>query len=193
MEQWIAGLAEHGYTIIFAVVFLEAIGIPIPGAVAMLLGGAAVARGRLSGVLLPGAIASMVCADVLMFMLGRKTGWWLLSVLCRVSLNPESCILRSADAFRKRGRTLLVIAKFLPGINTMAPPLAGSMNMRFGQFLRLDVCGAALYLTAYFAAGYLGSDVLGGLLHGYQAMGNVLVWVVMIGVAVWLGLHVRMW
>lgn len=55
------------------------------------------------------------------------------------SLNPESCILRSADSFYRRGRVLLVFAKFLPGINTMAPPLAGSMNMRVRQFLLLDL------------------------------------------------------
>jgi membrane protein DedA with SNARE-associated domain len=58
-------------------------------------------------------------------------------------LNPESCILRSADSFYRRGRALLVIAKFIPGINTLAPPLAGSMNMRFVPFLRLDLAGAS--------------------------------------------------
>ena len=82
-------------------------------------------------------------SDTLMFLMGRYTGWWLLGILCRVSLNPESCILRSADSFYRRGRALLVMAKFIPGINTMAPPLAGCMNMRFTQFLRLDLAGAA--------------------------------------------------
>ena len=93
-------------------------------------------------------------------LLGRHTGWWLLSLLCRLSLNPESCILRSADSFYKRGRTLLIFAKFVPGINTMAPPLAGSMNMRFGQFLRRDAIGAALYIGAYWSLGFLFSDAV---------------------------------
>src|SRR5580765_2192833 len=120
MESWITGLAGHGYSIVFLVVFMEAIGLPIPAALALLVGGAAAARGALNpAIAVPGAIASMMCADMLMFLLGRRTGWGLLALLCRISLNPESCILRSADAFHRRGRTLLLFAKFIPGINTM--------------------------------------------------------------------------
>jgi len=105
----------------------------------------------------------MVAGDMLMFLMGRYTGWWLLGVLCRISLNPESCILRSADSFYRRGRTLLVVAKFIPGINTMAPPLAGCMNMPLLQFLALDLAGAALYTGSYFAVGFLFSDALGAI------------------------------
>jgi membrane protein DedA with SNARE-associated domain len=194
METWIAGLAEHGYSILFLIVFLEAIGIPIPAALALLVGGAACARGALHpAIALPGALATMLCADMLMFLLGRRTGWGLLALLCRLSLNPESCILRSADAFHRRGRMLLVIAKFIPGINTMAPPLAGSMNMRFFQFLRLDFCGASLYISAYFIAGYIFSDILGSLMRGYQTMGSVLVSILIVGGVFYLAFHVRMY
>src|SRR5207342_2379221 len=101
------------------------------------------------------ALSAMLLADTLMFLVGRYTGWWMLGLLCRLSLNPESCILRSADAFYRRGRTVLLFAKFVPGINTMAPPLAGSMNMRWGQFLWLDSLGVALYIGAYLSVGYL--------------------------------------
>src|SRR3954454_8995210 len=146
MESWLSGLAHHGYSILFAAVFLEAIGIPVPAALAMLIAGAAAASGALSlGMVAAITLSALILGDTIMFLLGRYTGWWLLSLLCRLSLNPESCILRSADSFYKRGRMLLVIAKFVPGINTMAPPLAGSMNMRLWQFLRLDSAGAVLY------------------------------------------------
>ena len=139
MDFFIAALAEHGYSILFAAVFLETIGFPVPAAIALLIAGGASANGTLEGSLVLGAaLSAMLAGDTLMFLLGRYTGWWLLSVLCRLSLNPESCILRSADSFYKRGRTLLIFAKFVPGINTMAPPLAGSMNMRFGQFVLRD-------------------------------------------------------
>src|SRR5215813_234169 len=144
MESWITGLPGHGYALLFLIVFLEAVGAPIPAALGSLNLALAVA----------GSIFAMVLGDTLMFLLGRYTGWWLLGLLCRLSLNPESCILRSADSFYRRGRALLVIAKFLPGINTMAPPLAGSMNMRFTQFFGLDLCGAALYAGAYLLLGY---------------------------------------
>jgi membrane protein DedA with SNARE-associated domain/rhodanese-related sulfurtransferase len=192
MESWIARIAEHGYLILFAIAFLETFGLPIPAALALLVAGAASARGLLNPWLtVGGAITAIATGDTLMFLLGRHTGWWLLSLLCRLSLNPESCILRSADAFYRRGRTLLVIAKFLPGINTMAPPLAGSMNMRYLQFVRLDGAGAALYAGAYFTVGFLFSDALGKLTRGYQTFGHIAAWV--IGVAVVAYLAVRVW
>jgi membrane protein DedA with SNARE-associated domain len=142
---------------------------------------------------LGGSIATMMTADTLMFLVGRHTGWALLSLLCRLSLNPEGCILRSADAFHRRGRTLLVVAKFLPGINTMAPPMAGSMRMRFRQFLPLDFCGATLYTGAYFAIGYIGSDVLASITRGYQTFGHMLAWIIGIAIVAYLAVQVWMW
>jgi membrane protein DedA with SNARE-associated domain len=90
-----SALAQHGYLILAVIVFLEAIGIPVPAAVAMLVAGGAAARGVMQLPLALGtATAAMLAGDTLMFLLGRYTGWWLLGVLCRISLNPESCILR---------------------------------------------------------------------------------------------------
>src|ERR1700723_2197626 len=156
-------LAQHGILALSLFVFLQAIGLPVPCAVALILAAAESAKGHLSVIgVLGGALGGMLVGDVLMFLLGRYTGWWLLGTLCRVSLNPESCILRSADSFYRRGRTLLVIAKFIPGINTMAPPLAGSMNMRFATFLRLDLAGAALYIGSYCIVGYVFFGAVGG-------------------------------
>ncbi len=194
METLIAGLAEHGYGILFAAVFLETVGIPIPAAVALLIAGGASARGSLDvWQAFPGALMVMLAGDTLMFLAGRYTGWWLLGILCRVSLNPESCILRSADLFYKRGRMMLVFAKFIPGINTIAPPLAGSMNMRLGQFLPLDLAGAALYTSGYFWVGYLFSDALGSITRGYHAFGRVVGWIIVALVAAYIGALVRMW
>src|SRR5450631_4674272 len=140
MESLLSELAQHGYSILFAAVFLESIGFPVPAALALLIAGGASARGSLqSSYALGGAVLAMVSGDALMFLMGRYTGWFFLGLLCRISLNPESCILRSADSFLRRGRQLLVVSKFIPGINTMAPPLAGSMNMRLAQFLPLDL------------------------------------------------------
>src|SRR5450755_4855956 len=136
MQFWISELALHGYSILFAAVFVEAIGFPLPAALALLLAGGASARGSLqSSYALGGALMATVSGDMLMFLMGRYTGWFFLGLLCRISLNPESCVLRSADSFYRRGRALLVVSKFIPGINTMAPPLAGCMNMSLTQFL----------------------------------------------------------
>jgi membrane protein DedA with SNARE-associated domain len=171
---------QHGYAILAVVVFLEAIGVPVPAAVALLIAGGAVARGVLQAQYVIGiALFAMLAGDTLMFLLGRYTGWWLLGLLCRVSLNPEACILRSADSFYRRGRTLLVVAKFIPGINTMAPPLAGSMNMRPLTFLRLDLAGAALYAGSYLLVGYVFSDALEVVTRGYDSAGRLVGWIVL--------------
>jgi membrane protein DedA with SNARE-associated domain/rhodanese-related sulfurtransferase len=194
MESWLSGLSQHGYSILFAAVFLEAIGIPVPAALALLIAGAAAARGSLHpGLTVATALSAMMAGDTILFLLGRYTGWWLLSLLCRLSLNPESCILRSADSFYKRGRMLLVVAKFVPGINTMAPPMAGSMNMRLFQFLRLDLAGAALYAGAYLTAGWIFSGALGVATRGYQLFGRALGWVVIAALAVYVGFVIRAW
>jgi membrane protein DedA with SNARE-associated domain/rhodanese-related sulfurtransferase len=189
-----SALSEHGYAILAAIVFLEAIGIPVPAAIALLVSGGAVARGVLQIHYVLGiAVFAMLAGDTLMFLLGRYTGWWLLGILCRVSLNPETCILRSADSFYRRGRTLLVVAKFIPGINTMAPPLAGSMRMRMGTFLRLDLAGAALYAGSYFAVGYIFSGALDVVMRGYDSAGKVVGWIVIALLLAYLLFRVWLW
>jgi membrane protein DedA with SNARE-associated domain len=175
MDDLISLLSRHGYALIAAIVFAEAIGFPVPAALALLAAGAACAWKILNpGLALLVAVAAMLLGDWLMFLLGRYSGWGLLGFLCRVSLNPETCILRSAESFYKRGKITLVIAKFIPGINTMAPPLAGSMNMRATQFLRFDLAGGLVYTLAFGGAGYLFSDFVRAITRGVQAAGDVL-------------------
>jgi hypothetical protein len=112
-------------------------------------------------------------------------GWALLGFLCRVSINPETCILRSAESFYKRGKVTLVVAKFIPGVNTMAAPLAGSMKMRFWQFLRLDFLGASLYAATYLAVGFISRDFLKAVLRGFQAAGRAMEGVVLAALVVY--------
>ncbi len=141
MDFILAELARHGYAILFVSVFLEAVGFPVPAAIALLLAGAASAHGSLSALAtVGGAFGVILICDNLMFLFGRYSGWWLLGLLCRFTLNPESCILRSADAFYKRGRALLVFAKFVPGINTMAPPLSGQHEYAVDAVRRARRC-----------------------------------------------------
>jgi rhodanese-related sulfurtransferase len=101
--------------------------------------------------------------------------------------------MRSADSFYRRGRTLLVIAKFIPGINTMAPPLAGSMNMRLATFLRLDLAGAVLYAGSYFIVGFMFSGALEAVTRGYDSAGRIVGWIVIALVAAYLLFRVWLW
>src|ERR1700722_14655175 len=154
MDRLLSAIAQHGYSLLFAFVFLEVIGLPVPAAPVLLVAGAASANGPLRpGISLLTALSAMMLGDALMFLLGRYTGWWLLGVLCRLSISPESCILRSADAFYKRGRAVLGVAKFVRGISALAVPLAGRIKRRVPQFLAFDIAGPCLYTLVYWGAG----------------------------------------
>jgi membrane protein DedA with SNARE-associated domain len=186
MNDLLSMMGRHGYAITFAVLFAEAIGLPFPASIALVAAGAAIASHALYG---PGivlaALTALILGDSTQFWLGRKAGWALLGFLCRLSLNPETCILRSAESFYKRGKLTLVVAKFIPGVNTMAAPLAGSMRMRFGQFLRLDFAGALLYALTYLLVGYLSRDFLAATLRNIHQAGRAMEIVVSAAVLVY--------
>ena len=188
MTDLLSMMARHGYALTFALLFAEAIGLPFPAAIALVAAGAAAASPSHTlsgpGVLLAAMLALMI-GDTAQFWLGRYTGWALLGLLCRLSMNPETCILRSAESFYKRGKVTLVIAKFIPGINTMAAPLAGSMKMRFGQFLRLDFAVSLLYSASYLLVGYLSRDFLAATLSGFHAAGRAMEVVVVAALVVY--------
>jgi len=190
MSGILHALARHGYLSLAVLVFLESIGMPVPAALALAAAGAAAATGLLNPLTaIAVALAAILCGDTILFFVGRKTGWMLLGILCRLSANPESCILASAESFYKRGRTTLVVAKFIPGINTMAPPLAGSMKMRLRQFLWLDAAGALLYVLAYGVAGYVFSDFIAMLTRGAETASHMLAWLVAVAIVAYAIYH----
>ena len=133
----------------------------------------------------------MLIGDSLLYLGGRYTGWTLLGFLCRLSINPETCILRSARQFYKRGRTALLVAKFLPGVNTMAPPLAGSMNMRPWQFLRFDIGGILIYTLSYETVGFLFHAALEDVLHALRTFGRAAEWLLAVAFIAYFGY--RLW
>jgi membrane protein DedA with SNARE-associated domain len=186
-------LHTYGYLSLGMFLFLEATGFPIPGSLVLLTAGAACAQGLLHpAVAWTAALGATLTGDILLYLIGRYTGWGLLGFLCRISLNPESCILSTAGAFYKRGRKLLLFAKFVPGINTMAPPLAGTMNMSPDNFLVLDMGGATLYTTTFFAAGFVFSGFLTNMLTGARTLGSALEWLLGTGLVLYLAHRLRL-
>ena len=181
MPEIISLLEKHGYAVLALIVFCEAVGVPVPAALALVAAGAACAWHHLRPeIALITALLAMLVGDTALFILGRYSGWALLGFLCRIALNPESCILRSAESFYRRGRTTLMFAKFIPGINVLAPPLAGSMRMALGQFLRLDSIGAGLYVLAYTSFGYLFSNVIVAVGKKAATFGRAVEWLLVV-------------
>ena len=194
MHDFLSLIAHHGYAVVFVVVLAEAVGLPVPAAIALLAAGAAVASGALRApVLLLVAVIGMLIGDSLLFVLGRYMGWSLLGWLCKLSANPETCIMRSAESFYKRGKLTLVIAKFIPGVNTMAPPLAGSMLMRPMLFFQLDLAGALLYAVAYATLGFLFRDFLVAITRGFQTAGRAVEMVFLVGLLAYILYRIRLY
>jgi membrane protein DedA with SNARE-associated domain/rhodanese-related sulfurtransferase len=169
-----AVIAHHAYAATGLAMLLAACGLPLPMSVVLLAAGAAAHGGPLHlwGVILSGGCAA-VLGDTLMYFGGRMTGWWLLAAMCRLSMNPETCIFGSANSFYRRGPKALLVAKFVPGLATVAAPLAGSLNMRVSRFLRLDIMGVFLYVSAWSVAGFVFARFLRVLVLWAQRVGHV--------------------
>ena len=174
-------IQRYGYLVVFASTFLGAAGLPIPAFPFLIAAGAATAMGSMNlGLVLMAATFGMLLGDTLLYTIGRLSGWWILGFLCRISASPETCILRSAKSFYRRGRITLVVAKYIPGINTVAPPLAGSLRMRVGQFLSLDLMGILLYVLPFFGLGFFFSREIERILDRVESIGQIFLWLLLL-------------
>ena len=161
MNATLEFLVRHGYTVLFAWVFVEQIGLPIPTVPMLLASGALAGTGRLSLTTVAiVAIAAAMLSDSLWYQLGRRRGARVLRMLCRISLEPDSCVRRAENLYGKHGASSLLLAKFVPGLNTASPPLAGIFRMRLERFLFFDALGVILWVSAYVGLGYAFSDQL---------------------------------
>jgi len=177
---------HHGYQVSAAVLFLAAMGLPLPASTVLLMAGAAAHAGGLNlWAVLPLAWTAAVTGDTMLFLGGRYTGWWLLALLCRASVNPEACIFSSAGYFYRRGPKTLLFAKFLPGLGAMAAPIAGSLNMRLRQFLRMDALGALAYCSLWLALGYAFSGFIQLIVLQMERVGHVVLLAVVLAAVVY--------
>jgi membrane protein DedA with SNARE-associated domain len=168
-------LLQYGYLLLFAFVLAEQSGLPVP-AVPVLLGvGALTSSGRMSMTLaFAAALAASLPPDVVWYELGRRRGGRVLAILCRISLEPDSCVRNTENLFLRRARGALLIAKFFPGLSTVAPPLAGMVGIARWQFLVLDIAAAILWAGTWMALGYVFSDALEIVASWAGRLGNSL-------------------
>jgi membrane protein DedA with SNARE-associated domain len=154
-------LLQYGYLLLFAFVLAEQIGLPIPSFPLLLAMGALAHRGRYSLFASIGlaALACLIC-DLGWYHLGRWRGHKILNFLCRISLEPDSCVRRTEESFARNGARSLLFAKFVPGLGTAAPSVAGLLRMRLSRFLVWDLSGGISWATAFTVAGYIFSRQL---------------------------------
>ena len=148
-------LVRYGYVVVFGWVFAEQIGLPIPAVPVLLAAGALAGSGRLSLtlVLVLAALASLV-SDTIWYGIGRRGGARVLGWLCRISLEPDSCVRRTENVFAPHGPRSLLFVKFVPGLGLVCVTLAGAFGLRRIRFLAWDVAGATLWAGAYMLLGF---------------------------------------
>src|SRR5437016_12765252 len=141
-------LSQYGLAIVFANVLIEQLGIPVPAVPTLVIAGALAAEGKLSAPLLF-VVAILACslADTAWYLAGRRFGNGVMKLLCRISLTPDWCVSDTQARFERSGTKALVIAKFVPGLATIAPPLAGATRIGWTQFLFYNTLGAGLWVS----------------------------------------------
>jgi membrane protein DedA with SNARE-associated domain len=189
MQSLIDVLIRHGHAIVFGWVLAEQIGLPLPAEPFRLASGGVAGTGRLSLplIIVAASIASLL-ADTMWYGIGRVAGMRIIAWLCRITLEPDSCVRKTESIFGARGAYSLIIAKFIPGLNTAAPPLAGVLRMPIGQFIGYSAVSAVVWSTAWVGVGFLFSEQL-ELAASYAArLGDglgVLVVAAAVGYIVW--------
>jgi membrane protein DedA with SNARE-associated domain len=179
-------ILRYGYWLLFGWVFLEQIGIPIPAVPLFLAAGALVGAHRLNPIfvlLLP--LCGTLLADFLWYELGRRKGAKVIQLLCKISMEPDSCVRRTENAFIQRGAKSLIIAKFVPGLGIATPPLAGIFRMKLNRFLGMDAIGSLLWITAYTGLGYAFSNQLEVAAREAARLGTGLFGLLILAVAGW--------
>jgi membrane protein DedA with SNARE-associated domain len=167
------------------VVFVEQMGVPLPAAPWLLAAGALAAVGRINWLAaLAATTFGSLLADLIWFYLGRYGGQRVLNLLCRISLEPDSCVRRTQDIFTRYGMRGVVVAKFIPGLSTLAPPLAGSSGVSARRFFLFDGLGSLLYPASFMLLGALFSRQLEQVIAALASLGgSALALVVGLGVA----------
>src|SRR5256712_12881043 len=146
MDGVIDVLVRHGYLVVFGWVLADQIGLPLPAVPFLVAAGALAGSGRLSLVLVLAAAAlASLMSDSVWYWIGRVGGGRVLRWLCRIFLEPDSCVRRTQDAFGRYGARSLLFAKFVPGYNTAAPPLAGMVPLPLPRFLLFTRLAGAIW------------------------------------------------
>ena len=161
LEQAADFLIRHGYAVLFGWVLLEQLGLPIPAAPLLIAAGALARAGRMNlAFVVALAFIALISADLFWYSLGRYRGGRILKLLCRITLEPDSCVRRTENLFIRHGARSLLVAKFIPGLNTAAPSLAGVFRMPVRRFLIFDGLGGFLWVVTVTSLGLILGDQL---------------------------------
>ncbi len=182
-------LIRDGYTILFVWVLAEQMGLPLPAGALLLGVGALAGSGRMNfAIAFVISIAAVGICDAFWYQLGRHGGVKVLRWICRISLEPDSCVHRTQVRFERHGAWLLLFAKFVPGLNAVAPPLSGLSRMPVRQFALFDGIGMVLWAGGYLGAGYFLSEPLIRAVSRFAYLGRGVISVILAALILYIGL-----
>jgi len=166
-------LAQHGLTLVFANVLVAQLGLPLPALPMLVVAGTLVSDGtlRIESLALVVMVASLL-GDTPWYYAGRRYGYRVLRTLCRISMEPDSCVKQTENIFARWGPPSLLLAKHIPGFSTVAPPLAGTMGVAYPRFLLYSAAAALLLAAAPVAAGYFFRNEVQSVLDWLESMGT---------------------
>src|SRR5206468_2024107 len=152
----------------------EQLGLPIPAVPALVVAGALAAEGELSPLAVFGvAFVACMIGDAIWFLAGRRYGRRVMAFLCRVSLSPDSCVRQTEFRFERWGRLTLVLSKFIPGLSTIAAPLAGAMRLGWPSFLLLNSLGVVIWAGVAIGAGMAFHTEINEFIVGLEGLGTL--------------------
>jgi membrane protein DedA with SNARE-associated domain len=161
LSETIQFVVRHGYALIFFWVLAEQAAVPIPSLPLLVISGALAQTGQLRlPLILACALAGCVIADNVWFQIGKRFSGKALQFICKMSLEPDSCVRRTENIFVKYGLRALLVSKFVPGLSAIAAPLAGGSGANVWRFLLYDSFGALVWISSYVLVGYVFSDQL---------------------------------
>lgn len=192
MTDLLQFLLKYGYMVTFAAAFLEQIGIPLPAAT-LLIGMGALARSGhfVLPVVIATAAFAALAADLIWYELGRAHGRSVLRLLCRVALEPDYCVRRTEDTFERLGMWALLPAKFIPGFNAAAVPMAGMIKIPRLRFTTFDIAGVTLWSATYILLGYAFSQEIARIILYLSRFGTSLSVLIAAALAVYIGFKIE--
>ena len=187
MNEVSAFVSQYGGVVLFVIVFGEQMGLPVPAIPVLLAAGALAGAGKMDlGLAVLLSIAACLAGDVFWYELGRRRGRQALNLLCRISLEPDSCVRRTENFFTRHGIRTLILAKFIPGLSTLAPAMAGLFGIGFNRFLSYDGLGAGLWSLTFVLPGYLFSSKLEAIAAHEARVGTFLLVALGIGLVAYI-------
>lgn len=166
-------LTQHGLWLVFGNVLLAQLGLPLPAVPMLIIAGAFAANGELSiAAILGVTLAASLLGDLPWYAAGRRYGYRVMRSLCRIAIEPDSCVKQTENIFERWGAPSLLVAKYVPGFATVAPPLAGAMGLSLARFIVFSAAGALLWAAVPVIAGMVFSTQVEAALAWAQRMGT---------------------